>query len=376
MSNLTGIHGEKTALSFLLALQTERFGQFSLVCNSAASITQPYFSEYDLSRDPEQPQQTISFMPQQSRKTILADASERELTSFTLASGEADWGPLTLYGLMRNGDIYAFAPYMPVRAYDIPLCASGPSLTPSTSAIPASYIWSLKHFVSEKLEAAGRRPGFAGLYEQQLRFVQALESQLPANKAVTGSQPVAITCPQLTKLAVARQGPFLLQPEPLEMEDGSTDAVDLAYVQVKAAGGELGVVLVSFQNGKIDVLLDLSKAEALWEHGQAPQASDATLTVFESIDLGICDALRNAQCKDVVEATSRNWPVFQVDPVYSDTVYVAHAFGVHCLWLRGWVSTLLGALTSAGAKEPLTESLATNVVCMLDTTGQDKTYVL
>jgi nucleoporin NUP82 len=72
--------------------------------------------EYDVSRDAENAQQTVSFMPQQTRKTILADATERELVSFSLATGDADWGPLTLYGIMRNGDIYAFSPYMPVRA--------------------------------------------------------------------------------------------------------------------------------------------------------------------------------------------------------------------------------------------------------------------
>ncbi|KAH7105499.1 hypothetical protein BKA62DRAFT_766862 [Auriculariales sp. MPI-PUGE-AT-0066] len=316
--------------------------------------------EYEVSKDPEEPQQQISFMPPPTRKTILADVAERELVSFSLAAGQADWGPLTLYGLMRSGDIYAFSPYMPVRA-----------------AIPSGYVWSLKHYVSEKLDAAEHRPGFAALYEQQLRFVQALADQLPSNKAVAGGHAILVSAPKLTNLAVARQGPFLLQPEPHEILDGSSDAVDFVYVQVQADSKlELGVVLVSYQNGKVDILLDLDKVEARWEHGQAPVDMDQTLTVFESIDLGTCETLRVAGCTDIAEATAQNYPLFQVDPVYSDTVYVYHSFGIHCLWLRRWVTAILAAIGPNASQSPkaLPEALTTDVICMLDTTQRDTGY--
>jgi nucleoporin NUP82 len=77
-------------------------------------------SEYDISMDAEEPLQVISFVPDRRRssKTFNAiDSAEREVASFTLGKGMADWGPLTIYTLMKNGDVYAVCPYMPRNAY-------------------------------------------------------------------------------------------------------------------------------------------------------------------------------------------------------------------------------------------------------------------
>lgn len=73
---------------------------------------------------------------------------------------------------------------------------------------------------------------------------------------------------------VARQGPFLLQPSPRTLEGGEGgDATDIVYLAFGAdeddeGEGEterLGVVLVAFQDGKVDVCLDVEKVEARWE---------------------------------------------------------------------------------------------------------------
>jgi nucleoporin NUP82 len=77
-------------------------------------------SEYDISVDAEEPLQVISFVPDRRRssKTFNAiDSAEREVVSFTLGKGMADWGPLTIYALMKNRDVYAVCPYMPKNAY-------------------------------------------------------------------------------------------------------------------------------------------------------------------------------------------------------------------------------------------------------------------
>lgn len=74
--------------------------------------------EYDISLDTEEPQQVLSFVAERKSKSYLAeDASEREVVSFTLGKGRADWGPLTVYALMKSGDIYAICPYLPKNAY-------------------------------------------------------------------------------------------------------------------------------------------------------------------------------------------------------------------------------------------------------------------
>ena len=73
--------------------------------------------EYDISVDAEEPQQILSFVPERKTKSYLAeDASEREVASFTLGRGKADWGPLTVYAVMKSGDIYSICPYMPRNA--------------------------------------------------------------------------------------------------------------------------------------------------------------------------------------------------------------------------------------------------------------------
>ena len=73
--------------------------------------------EYDISVDTEEPQQTVSFVPHRRSGSFVAeDDSEREIASFTLGKGRADWGPLTVYAVTRSGDIYSVCPYLPKNA--------------------------------------------------------------------------------------------------------------------------------------------------------------------------------------------------------------------------------------------------------------------
>lgn len=59
----------------------------------------------------------MSFVPEKKSKSYFAeDESEREVASFTLGRGKADWGPLSIYAVMKSGDIYAICPYMPQNA--------------------------------------------------------------------------------------------------------------------------------------------------------------------------------------------------------------------------------------------------------------------
>ena len=73
--------------------------------------------EYDISVDTEEPQQVLSFFPEKKSKSFMAeDPAEREIASFTLGKGKADWGPLTVHAVTRSGDVYAICPYMPQNA--------------------------------------------------------------------------------------------------------------------------------------------------------------------------------------------------------------------------------------------------------------------
>ncbi len=69
------------------------------------------------------------------------------------------------------------------------------------------------------------------------------------------------------------------------MAEMSGDACDVRYIQRTADGGEvpedqLGAVLVTYGDGRVDVLLDLEKAEALWESGDGPSEEVKPFILF------------------------------------------------------------------------------------------------
>lgn len=74
--------------------------------------------EYDVAEDPEEPQQVLSFVPNKKagKSYIAEDPSEREVASFALGKGRGDWGPLTVFAVMKSGDIYSICPYLPQNA--------------------------------------------------------------------------------------------------------------------------------------------------------------------------------------------------------------------------------------------------------------------
>ena len=92
-------------------------GKLRSVWAYTLSLSSPLLREYDISVDTDEPQQLLSFLPERKSKTFSAEhESAREVVSFALGKGRADWGPLTLYGLTKSGDIYALCPYLPRNA--------------------------------------------------------------------------------------------------------------------------------------------------------------------------------------------------------------------------------------------------------------------
>ncbi|KAJ6599216.1 hypothetical protein DFH09DRAFT_1356311 [Mycena vulgaris] len=330
--------------------------------------------EYDISVDTEEPQQVLSFVPEKKAKSFVAeDTSEREVASFSLGQGRADWGPLTVYAIMKSGDIYSICPYMPKNA-----------------SIPSSYVHSLECFISAKQEfllqsqergSSSTTRNLSTLYDYQHKYITALIKQLPPGTVFPASSRSVLMHPPTTiKARPARQGPFLLQPAPraLAGSDGG-DATDIMYLAFGAdddgeddgEGGEtehLGVVVVAFQDGKIDVCLDVEKVEARWDMGASKREAELPmLAVYETIDLGFITVLSGQ-----LDLLQGNHPVFLADPIHDDTVYVYHAFGVHTLNLGPLLQSLAVALragdddgTALGAA--LQKSAGTSVTPILTT---------
>ncbi|KAF8639690.1 hypothetical protein AX17_000954 [Amanita inopinata Kibby_2008] len=307
--------------------------------------------EYDISVDAEEPQQTLSFMSEKKSRSYQAeDPSEREVVSFTLGKGVADWGPLSVYALTRSGDIYAICPYMPQNA-----------------SVPSSYVHSLECFISAKREFLAQDDSslkhLSVLYDYQHKYVSALLKQLPPGTLFPAiSRSVLMHPPTIIKSPPAKQGPFLLQPSP-RMLDGSEggDATDVTYlafglnqegIEGEGEATHLGAIMIAYQDGRVDVCLDVEKVEARWEQKQVLSQGLPMLAVYETIDLGLVSLLKQtsnaSKGSSILDLLQGNHPVFYSDPIHDDTIYVYHAFGVHSLHLGQMLSDLLSALRIEG----------------------------
>ncbi|KAI1796250.1 hypothetical protein LXA43DRAFT_989000 [Ganoderma leucocontextum] len=313
--------------------------------------------EYDISQDADEPQQTLSFVPEKKKgNSFLADdGGEREAISFALGKGRADWGPLTVYAVMRSGDIYAISPYLPKNA-----------------SVPSSYVHALECYVSAKQEflsnsttgKSSSPDSLTTLYDYQRKYVNVLLKQLPPGTAWPATTCLVPMHPPTTiKNPHARQGPFLLQPAPriLEGSEGG-DATDIVYMSfgddaAEESEGEterLGLVLVVFQDGKVDVYLDVEKVEARWENKQHASTDLPMLAVYESIDLGIVSSLKKSSPpagQSLLDLIQGNHPSFLLDPINDDNVYVHHAFGVHVLNVEALLKSLAGVLRDSNDSE-------------------------
>ncbi len=72
------------------------------------------------------------------------------------------------------------------------------------------------------------------------------------------------------------------------------------------------------------------------------------LAVYETIDLGILSSIKTVstapQEPELMNILQANHPVFLLDPIHGDTVYVYHAFGVHVLQIEPVLQHLAVAL--------------------------------
>ncbi|SCV72733.1 BQ2448_4270 [Microbotryum intermedium] len=367
--------------------------------------------EYDISTDVEEPTQTLSFVndlqrQQASRSTPVKrsggvgafsaeDRNAKKAVAMCVGGGKADWGPLTLFGLMRNGDVVAICPFLPKKA-----------------SVPASYIHALSSFVSTKVDylnvtettsesmpltlststptkpaSSSAAPHLSSLYARQLHFVHQLvrqASRASSSSSMLGSEGmdidltaeeaqkdhiVNLTAPRFgAGIATPKvQGPFLMQPEPIDLDHGEycdleSLATDLMYLhyepqdRLRGEGDEvkigIGVIGVAFQDGKVDLCLEVEKIEARWDDAQVrtrgkdeEEGADElpSLCVYETIDLGLVRELEGQQSRASM-ALEGGWVSFIKDPLYVDTIYLQHPLGSHCLVLSRWLDNLVDTL--------------------------------
>ncbi|KAL7409546.1 hypothetical protein BDY24DRAFT_366825 [Mrakia frigida] len=327
--------------------------------------------EYDPLQDAEEPQQLVSVVPPReggSRWMSAEEPGERDAVSFCLGRGEGDWGALSVYALMGNGDIYGVCPFLPKNAL-----------------VPEAYIRSLSAFASSKLSYISTLPApspsqshspvrttpapsfLSTRYQAQTAFLSSLLSQI---SDVTSSNPTSMEVDDSSEPVLVHpptsagsrkplvQGPFLFQPAPRELDgDDVPRATDIFLLgagggvrgsrndEEEEGGGdkvgrksEMTVLGLVFEDGKVDLCLEVEKMEGLWVGRQETVQSNPALAVYETIDLNILPSIESSSSSLDID------PTVLVDPLYDDTIYIYHAFGVHCIVLRKWMDALSEAL--------------------------------
>ncbi|KAI6164741.1 hypothetical protein EDD17DRAFT_1557731 [Pisolithus thermaeus] len=312
--------------------------------------------EYDISVDTEEPQQVLSFFPERKPKSFIAeDPAEREIASFTLGRGKADWGPLTIYTVTRSGDVYAICPYMPKNA-----------------SIPSSYVHALECFIAAKQEFLLQELLCLLPLSQHYTItrgstVSALVKQLPLElcfRPCLAQFPCIHLTQSRASLYDKDHSSYNRHPE-LWKEVKVATLQDIAYLSFTSDDDEgnegeterLGIVMIAYQDGKVDVCLDVEKVEARWE---SKQESSRELPIESSAEQSIMDLLQ------------ANHPLLYGDPMHDDRVYVTHAFGVHALDFGELLQCLSAALRTDDEEgslllQALEKSTATHVTAILNT---------
>lgn len=111
------------------------------------------------------------------------------------------------------------------------------------------------------------------------------------------------------------------------------------------------------------------------------------LAVYETIDLGIISTLSKVTVAKseppILELIQGNHPVFLLDPIHDETIYVYHAFGVHALQLGPMLRSLAVALRNdadngddAGSLEEVLHNCnGADVQPLLSTFSVERRYV-
>ncbi|KAI9135924.1 nuclear pore component-domain-containing protein [Paraphysoderma sedebokerense] len=283
---------------------------------------------------------------------FAADKESTEAVSFSFGYGpfEEDldleapptsdiWGLFTLYGLMKNGDVYALCPVVPLKClltyeqYDI-FRSLHESLSSTSSSTPLTN--------SDK---------------NQLQFLSLLldtTEPFPPSHSHPNQLPPYMLCHSAVwkEFTAISQGPFLYKPLPPELDaDIFSNAVQISCLNLKPVNS----VVVAWDDGRIDICLEVEKVLPRWgykvssHNGKSLKISGSssslpTFIVYESIDLGLSSTLSNTPSNSTSSISTDSNPTtleIVVDPLYSDTFYVYHSMGAHCVNVSNWTSQLI-----------------------------------
>ena len=184
-------------------------------------------------------------------------------------------------------------------------------------------------------------------YNQEKRFLKNLRRQLQSQRINQqthrdfGLREYVVHGSKLMDQPPAVQGPFLFQPTPHELEDSDySDAVDFYYTCIGqsdpnlAESGGLCVMVIIYQDGKLDICLDIQKVTAKWSGSN----SSSRLVPSEPPALFVYETVKISQ--NLAHCQLSYSPQLLKDPTTPYVFYVSHQGGAHCVSIERWVRSL------------------------------------
>ncbi|KAF9358550.1 hypothetical protein BGX26_001494 [Mortierella sp. AD094] len=288
---------------------------------------------YDVAVDPDEPEQVYNFAEgEHTSGTYGLDVDNA--SSFCFGSKYSPWGQLSVYCLTQFGDIYMMCPVMPSNCY-----------------LDASDLDDIRFQLGRHAVNDSEATELDQVKKEWLESLLETRHAHPFSDEV-----VAVQNPVLRVAKVARQGPFLYQPAPIELEDDDNKANDILSLEAEAAE----ILVVAHSSGKVDVCIAVDRPTPRWalpkrlrNNGKfADEDVDEddelpTVSVYESIDLGLLKVFATSVPSSAggysfqeKRMSIPNHPVLAADPLYGDTFYIYHEAGAHCVSIRPWLEEL------------------------------------
>lgn len=301
--------------------------------------------EYDVSHDVDEPQQTLAVLGQPTRTSNMLSAEDDDAkvaVSCTFGEESSSWLLFTLLVLMRSGDVYLLCPFMPKRA-----------------SLPRVHVEALAALEARKTPNMTLALRYLSDLVRQMQeaTVPSLDdaSLDPMEQVTEGFALVML--PASVPHRTAAQGPCLLRPAPVELdEDVASMACDIIMTRITEGPAALDVVLMATREGSIHCGLLATPIEPQWIMGRShPELP--VMAVYECIDLELPRPQVSTRVLQFVK-----------DALYPDMMWVTHMHGMHALSLQPWTAPLLSDMargdTDSLASEQQRHTAVAPLVCL------------
>ncbi|KAI9723270.1 MAG: hypothetical protein M1812_001152 [Candelaria pacifica] len=294
-----------------------------------------------------------------SNRGFSPDSVEMEVAAACFGGNGLDeehgWASMTLWVVMREGDVYALCPLLPSKWQPAPL------MIPSLSTYVVAKAKALEN------DSSASDEDFQDC-DQQYKWFSEIDSQDP--QLISGASDFApeveiYNRPSIPGPIPKLQGPFQLDPEPEESDiDPEIPLTDIFVIGAKVDADQLlsneddefdyggieqgqlsvGVICLVSSNGRVHICLDFDGVEARW----LPKQRTTTSRPLEdpiSPTLLVLESLETMQSSEISKST---WPIFTSDPLSRYSLFLTHGGAVSYLSLTPWVDKLESELGSSG----------------------------